>query len=66
MQVTGLRRHHAVLRPPGRVAGEGQLSGYTFDPATVPAAPSLAWWQDYRLHSSVLALLAIALVCFHA
>jgi len=42
-----------------------QLAGFTYNPASIPAEPSLAWWQDYRLYSVVLVLLATALVLVH-
>jgi len=50
----------------GSAPDSTQVSEFTFRrDRTLPAA-GLARWQDYRLHSAVLALLAIALVCAHA
>ena len=42
-----------------------QVRRCTFHPATMERTQALAWWQDYRLHGLVLALLATGLVAAH-
>jgi len=44
---------------------EQQVQQYTFHAETMERQASLSWWQDYRLHSLVLVLLATALVIAH-
>ena len=46
-------------------AQQQQVSRYSFDAATMARQPGLAWWQDYRLYSVILVLLATALVITH-
>jgi hypothetical protein len=36
-----------------------------FHADTMQKNPSLLWWQDYRLYSTVLVLLAILLIVMH-
>ena len=45
---------------------EEQVRNFTFRAETVAPQPRLSWWQDYRLHSLLLVLLATALVIAHA
>jgi SSS family solute:Na+ symporter len=42
-----------------------QIRRYTFHAATMQRQESLSWWQDYRLYSFVLVLLAMMLVISH-
>lgn len=42
-----------------------QIAHFTFAAASMKRQPSLAWWQDYRLHSLILVVLAAALVAVH-
>ena len=44
---------------------EQQIRQYTFHAETMERQVSLSWWQDYRLHSLVLVLLATALGIAH-
>jgi hypothetical protein len=44
---------------------EEQVRQFTFHAETMERQASLCWWQDYRLHSLVLVLLATALVLAH-
>jgi SSS family solute:Na+ symporter len=44
---------------------EEQVRQFTFHAETMERQASLCWWQDYRLHSLVLVLLATALVITH-
>ena len=44
---------------------EEQIQHFTFHPETMQRQAALSWWQDYRLHSLILVLLAIALVIAH-
>ena len=44
---------------------EEQIRQYTFHAETMECQASLSWWQDYRLYSLVLVLLATALVIAH-
>jgi SSS family solute:Na+ symporter len=44
---------------------EEQVRQFTFHAETMERQASLCWWQDYRLHSLVLVLLATALVIAH-
>jgi SSS family solute:Na+ symporter len=42
-----------------------QIRQFTFHTETMEKQAALSWWQDYRLHSLVLVLLAAALVIAH-
>jgi SSS family solute:Na+ symporter len=42
-----------------------QVEQFTFHSETTERQASLAWWQDYRLHSLLLLLLTVALVLTH-
>ncbi len=42
-----------------------QIEHYTFHARSVDRDASLSWWQDYRLYSLVLVILAIMLVLVH-
>ena len=42
-----------------------QVEQFTFHQQSVQRQASLAWWQDYRLHSLLLLLLATTLVIVH-
>jgi SSS family solute:Na+ symporter len=42
-----------------------QIQQFAFHHQTTERQPGLAWWQDYRLHSVILLLLAMALVIRH-
>ena len=42
-----------------------QVEQFTFHQQSVQRQTSLAWWQDYRLHSLLLLLLATTLVIVH-
>lgn len=44
---------------------EQQVRHFTFHARTMEKQAALSWWQDYRLHSLLLVLLAIALVIAH-
>jgi SSS family solute:Na+ symporter len=44
---------------------EEQVRHFTFHAETARRQPALAWWQDYRLHSLLLVLLAMAIVIAH-
>ena len=44
---------------------EEQVRQFTFHAESMERQASLCWWQDYRLHSLVLVLLATALVIAH-
>jgi SSS family solute:Na+ symporter len=45
--------------------GEQQVKDFTFHRATTARQTELGWWQDYRLYSLILVLLATALVIAH-
>ena len=42
-----------------------QVEQFTFHAANMEPQVSLSWWQDYRLHSLILIMLATALVIAH-
>lgn len=42
-----------------------QVQHFTFHAETMDRQASLSWWQDYRLHSLLLVMLALALVILH-
>ena len=44
---------------------EEQIQHFTFHPETIRSQVALSWWQDYRLYSLILVLLAITLVIAH-
>ena len=44
---------------------ERQVEQFTFHAAAADRQAELRWWQDYRLHSLVLVILATALVAAH-
>jgi SSS family solute:Na+ symporter len=50
-----------LSRPP---SGQ-QVAQFTFHSAGAAPAEGLRWWQDYRLHSALLIILASALVIAH-
>jgi SSS family solute:Na+ symporter len=49
----------------GTVPRKEQLARYLVGPAPSSTGNFRSWWQDYRLHATVLLLLAIALVAAH-
>jgi hypothetical protein len=50
-----------VTRPPSGL----QVAQFTFHSAGAAPLEGLRWWQDYRLHSALLIILASALVIAH-
>ena len=44
---------------------EQQIRHFSFHPENMKPQATLSWWQDYRLYSLILVLLAIALVITH-
>jgi SSS family solute:Na+ symporter len=44
---------------------DDQIRQFTFNPRTMERTAGLRWWQDYRLHSLILIILATALVLAH-
>ncbi len=44
---------------------EQQIRHFSFHPENMKRQATLTWWQDYRLYSLILVLLAIALVITH-
>ena len=44
---------------------EQQIRHFSFHPENMKRQATLSWWQDYRLYSLILVLLAIALVITH-
>lgn len=44
---------------------EQQVQEFTFHHDTMERQSELGWWQDYRLYSLILVLLATALVVAH-
>jgi len=44
---------------------EQQIRHFSFHPEDMKRQATLSWWQDYRLYSLILVLLAIALVITH-
>ena len=45
--------------------GREQIEHFTFHAASIQRQDGLAWWQDYRLYSLILVILAVSLVVFH-
>jgi SSS family solute:Na+ symporter len=46
-------------------SADEQIDHFTFHAETMKRKISVAWWQDYRLYSAILLLLATALVITH-
>ena len=46
-------------------ASEEQLARFTFNAADAAPSKAVRWWQDYRLQSAALLVLAVATVVAH-